>query len=473
MTAYIDALRTETNLAFTENGAVTNRSSLDPVVDFFALGGAMRDTPEDAADLFELAFQADPLSAVRVMFYLRDVRGGQGEREVFRACLRRLASYDGPAYRKIIAHIPFYGRWDDVFHSGVSAAVVQLVSDQLNDDLLALCCGGPVSLMAKWLPSENTSSAATRKRAYLLRRALNMTPRRYRKTLSVLRERIHLLEQDMSANRWQEIDFAKLPSQAHRKHVNAFYRHTPAEYITYLDSVGQGAASINVATLYPYEVFDMVRKGQGAAADVMWSNLPDYTAGKNALVMADVSGSMEGRPMSVSVSLALYFAERNQGAFNGYFLTFSAQPRLVKVRGDTLSSRLSFIHRSEWGGNTNLLEAFRAMLDAALRSGEAPPSVLYVVSDMEFDEATGVGRQGTVFHAAQTEFAECGYDLPHVVFWNVNARNMQAPATILDGNVSLVSGCSPTVFGMAVEGKSPAELMRSVIDSDRYASIVL
>lgn len=485
MTTFVDALTAVTNTTRTTNGALTNRSTLDPVVDFFATAGAMRDNPELAADLFERAFAVEPLTAVRTLFYFRDVRGGQGERDIFRAGLKRLDKLTGDVvterWLNLLAHIPEYGRWDDLFELGINRSdVVQLINNQLVTDSLDFSNGEQVSLMAKWLPSENTSSKNTRKRAFQLRSALGLSSREYRKTLSGLRARIRLLEHQMSAGNWSEIDYGKLPSQAHRKHVKAFKRHDDARYSAYLDSVTKGEAKINVSTLFPYEIYDMVSSGpsyytdftDNQYADVAWANLPDYTNGTKALVMADVSGSMWGRPMSVSVSLALYFAERNEGVFKDVFMTFSAEPQLVKVKGNKLSTRMASIQKAQWGMNTNMLAAFRAILAASLRARELPPEVLYIVSDMQFDQASH-GDNATIFQIAKGEYAAAGVKMPHVVFWNVNARDMQAPAIVLDGAVTLVSGSSPTVFGMAVQGLSPRELVDSVVNGERYERIVL
>lgn len=509
---FLDALTRGTNLTTTENGATTNASSLDPVVDFFGLAGAMRSTPDKAADLFEKAFHYDPTTAVRTLFYLRDVRGGQGERDVFRAGLKRLAIINPVAVAKLFEHIPFYGRWDDVFFNGVTIAAAEVVQAQLNRDMMAAGQGESASLLAKWLPSENASSRQTTLLAKALRGRLHMTASQYRRTLSFLRANIRLLEQDMSSSNWEGIDYSKLPGQAHRRHTKAFKRHTPDRYAAYLDSVKKGEAKINVGTVYPHEIYKMVAgNGYYSAfednqyANVAWENLPDYTNGKNALVMADVSGSMAGHPIAVSVSLALYFAERNTGAFKDHFMTFSSTPKLVKVMGNTLAQKMSNISQAEWQQNTNLLAAFRAILSASLQSGDSPPETLYIISDMEFDSANGAGgwhyeqrqvpvtdwtgRRGyridtvavhnpltstdTIFETAKREFAERDLTLPHVVFWNVNARNMQTPALANDGHVSLVSGCSPTVFGMAVQGLTPRQLVDQVVNSDRYGRIIL
>jgi hypothetical protein len=489
MTKFLTALQAQTNTTYTENMGVTNKSTLSPVVDYFSLAGAMRNNPDGSADLFEKAYRDDALTAVRTLFYLRDVRGGQGERDVFRAGLRRLYAIDRVVFDKVALHAPFYGRWDDLFFDSslVTPRVIAMVRQQLQIDSDLCDAGKPVSLLAKWLYSENVSSLATKTKARFLMGELRRNPRQYRKTLSKIRAHIHLLEHDMSQNNWEGIDFSKLPSQAHRKHTKAFNRRVPALYAAYLESVQKGEAKINVSTVYPYEIYDMAHRGWGEFQDnqyanVAWENLPDYTGDSgDALVMADVSGSMTGRPMSVSVSLALYFAERNKGAYKNFYMSFSGEPALHKVHGANLAERLRNIEAEHVGYNTDLSKAFRAILAAAKTSGEVP-EVLYIISDMEFDSATSNGgyysrlaapAQDTIFRTAKREFSEAGFELPHVVFWNVSARNMQAPATILDGAVSLVSGCSPTVFGMAVQHKSPLELVHDVVNAERYQRITL
>lgn len=460
---FISSLQQKLNSTYTENGALAAKSSFDPVVDFFALAGAMRDMPSGAVKLFEQALYADRQTALRTLFYLRDVRGGQGEREVFRACWRWLTAFSPELAGRLLAFIPEYGRWDDVWSAGVTREVLGLVRGQLDSDVSSW---PKVSLLGKWLPSEKSAESDV---AHQFMRGLGMSPRQYRQRLSALRRQIGLLESQMSTNDWDNIEYGKLPSQAHRKHVKAFWRHSEPRYQEYLDAVDRGEAKINTSTLYPYEVYDLAERGD-RAADTMWANLPDYTNGTDALVLADVSGSMWGRPISVSVSLALYFAERNTGAYKGYFMCFESVPHLVKVSGRNLRERLASIQNStRWCGSTNLEGAFNAILAAGVQSGEVP-KVLYIVSDMQFDQAV-TGGSDTTFRNAKAAFAAHGLELPHVVFWNVNARQTQFPATIRDGAVTLVSGCSPTVFGMAVEGKSPRELVDEVVNAERYQVI--
>lgn len=486
--SFLNELQTDTNkTARTGNGALSNKSTLDPVLDFFSKAGAMRGRETEAFKLFQKAFDADPQSAIRCLFYLRDIRGGQGERSVFKYILGQL---DNDFVNKIAKYIPEYGRWDEVPINDVTAEMIGL---QLNKDFIDMKAGKSVSLLAKWLPSENAGKQArknARKLALLLgwvngdyeislvndtfKRIPNLAP--YRKNLSKLRAYITLLEQQMSAKEWDQIDFSKLPSQAHKKHVKAFLRNQEERYRAYLGAVKKGEAKINAGTLFAYQLYDMVNRGDDSdAADALWANLPDYTNGQNALVLADVSGSMSGFPMSVSVSLALYFADRNEGPFKNYFMTFTSNSRLQKVTGTTLAAKMRSIERAEWSGSTNIQSAFDAILSAAQRSKASAsemPSTLYIISDMQFNQATN-GNTKTNFEKMKEKYRNAGYTLPHVVFWNANAWGNDAPATKFDENVTLISGSNQSTFQYVLEGKTPIQSMLDILNSDRYNKIVL
>lgn len=493
--SFLNELQTNTNkTALTQNGAISNASTLDPLLDFFSKAGAMRGREQEAFNLFQKAFDADPQSAIRCLFYLRDIRGGQGERSVFKYILNEL---DDDFVNKIAQYIPEYGRWDEVPIN--ETTVEALIGKQLNEDMANMEAGKSISLLAKWLPSEGASSKETRNLARkvalllgwvggerevsvgenLYKRIPNLAP--YRRNLSKLRAYYdNFLEKLMSEKRWAEIDYAKIPSQAHKKHVAAFFRHDEERYKKYLDSVVKGEAKINSGTLFAYQLYDMVnvynvKADVVKAADALWANLPDYTRGQNALVMADVSGSMSGFPMSVSVSLALYFAERNVGQFKNYFMTFSARPKLQEVKGSTLSAKMRSIDRAQWDMNTNLQAAFDEILRAAVQGKATPeemPSTLYIISDMQFDQACGSNRH-TNFEVIKSKYKAAGYDVPHVVFWNANAYGGDSPATKHDDNVTLISGSNQSTFQYVVEGKTPLQSMLDILNSDRYSKIVL
>jgi hypothetical protein len=460
---YLDQLGATMNKTITQNGAVTNLSSQNPLVDFFALAGATRENPHLGVDLFLKAFAFDRLNAVRVLFYLRDIRGGQGERQLFRNCLGYLAEHEKEVADKIVKHVPEYGRFDDLFGLQIET-FLPIIKEQLEADIIS----DTPSLLGKWLPSENTSSKKTQILAKGMMKALGMSPRTYRKTLSSLRKKIALLEHKMSKREWSAIEYGKLPSQASLKFRKAFKRNDGERYESYLQSVTEGKENINTATLYPYQVYEAVGT---PGAEQLWANLPDYTVGKNALVVADVSGSMSGRPMSVSVSLALYFAERNTSIFKGHFITFSSNPTLQKIQGTTLQDKMNSIERAHWEQNTDVYKVFKMLVDTAVLNN-APasemPDTIYIISDMEFDSCGGAQ---TNFEAIDALYAGTDYKRPSLVFWNVNAMQKQVPVMADDKNVTLVSGYSPSAFKLAVENLSPVEFVMQVVNSERYAKI--
>lgn len=462
---YLDDLKVATNVTRTENGAKTLKTTTSPLVDFFALAGATRSNPELGVDLFKKAFAEDHEKAVRILFYLRDVRGGQGERNLFRECLNYLSKQE-PKVVKSIAHlVPEYGRFDDLFVLDTDFYIDDL-KKQLDLDKEE----DKPSLLAKWLPSENASSSKSKTMARNLAKLLGMNSKQYRQTLSALRKKITLVEHKLSQKECGAIEYDKVPSQAALKYRKAFFRNDEERYQKYLDAVTAGEKKINTSTLYPYQVYDAVGT---PGANELWANLPDYTQGKNALVVADVSGSMYGQPMSVSVSLALYFAERNEGQFKDHFITFSGNPSLQKINGRTLQDKFNSIERADWEMNTDLEAVFNLLVDTAVKNS-APakemPETIYIISDMEFDYCCG---DVTNYEAIEDKYKKAGYEVPNVVFWNVNARNKQVPVAADQRRVSLVSGYSASAFQLAVENKTPEETMLEVINSDRYAVIEL
>ena len=454
---FLTQLGSEMNrTARTENGAVTLRTTNNPLVDFFALAGSTRGNPELGLDLFKKAFAYDKQAAIRVLFYLRDIRGGQGERELFRNCLEYLAVNEKETSDKIVNLVPEYGRWDDIFGLHVET-ILPIIKTQLEADKES---DNP-SLLAKWLPSENTSSKKTQTLARGMAKALGLSPRQYRKMLSTLRAKIKLVEHNMSKREWGAIDYETVPSQAGLKYRKAFSRNDAERYVSYLESVKKGDAKINTSTLYPHQVYKAVGT---PGAEEMWANLPDYTMGKNAIVVADVSGSMWGDPMAVSVSLALYFAERNEGAFKDHFITFSGNPTLQKVIGTSLRDKMNSIERAKWGHNTNLYRVFECVANAATNADDVPETI-YIISDMEFDSCADLTNFEAIDELFKTK------ERPNLVFWNVDARNKQVPVEQNQYGVTLVSGLSPSTFKLAVENLSPLDLVMQVVNSERYANI--
>ena len=468
------------NMTYTENGALTHKSSNSAIVDFFFHGAALRTEKDEhrIINLFADAFKEDPTTALRILFYIRDIRGGQGERRTFRIILRNLAFEQSDWLIKNLKFIPEYGRWDDLFilkDSPVESHMIMFIKQQFMTDMDNCFNDNPISLLAKWMPSENTSSKETRTLATYIRINLGYTSRTYRKNLSMLRKAIDVVECKLSAKQVDQINYAHVPSNASLKYKKAFMKHDEERYKAYLDSVNKGETKINAATLYPYDLVHKAMYEYDNTVEALWKNLPDYVEDLCGLVVADTSGSMYGRPMEVSISLAMYIAERNKNeAWKDYFISFSRVPKFHKVQGKTLIERMKSVELGHIE-NTDLQAVFNMILTRAKHHHvpqEDMPKILLIVSDMEFDTAC---RNNTLtnFENIRHKYQFAGYEMPTVVFWNVNSRNTQSPITIDERGAVLIGGCSPVVLKYALgQTTTPMQMVLNVTESDRYKNIV-
>jgi len=471
-----NAMKDETNYTKTENNADTLKSTQSKVLDLFSMGGALRKRDnEEVKKMISLALAEDFNLGLKCLFYLRDVRGGQGERKTFRTGLKVLSDYYPTETKKILELIPEYGRWDDILSlEGID------IRDFLLHKLLDDCSTSKPSLLAKWLPSENTSSKKTKMVARALRKYLGFSSIKYRKMLSSVRHNLKLVESKMSQNKWGFINYSSVPSKANLKYKDAFIKHDTERYAKFLEAVDKGEAKINTSTIFPYEIVKKAREDNNQTLEVLWKNLPNYVREDDkGIVVADVSGSMYGMPMDVSVSLAMYFAERNVGPFANKFITFSGNPSLQDITGITLKQKINNLERAHWQMNTDLQAVFDLVLNTAKQNNvpqEDLPKTIYIVSDMEFDEANG-GAGGfrtvanprlTNFEAIKQKYASAGYEMPTLVFWNVDSRNNNVPVKQNEDGVILVSGCSPSIFKMVMEKTTPYKFMLNALNGERY-----
>lgn len=473
-------------MTLTENLALTYKSTGTSVLDFFAKSGALRGDIVQFVDLFRSALMEDALLGLRALFQARDIRGGNGERKNFRAGLFYLANHEPAILRKNLHLVPEYGRWDDLWillNTFLAEDVIELVRVQLEQDYRNFRDNKPISLLAKWLPSENTSSKETRADAYHIRTGLGASSRQYRKMLSNLRAYLNVVERDMSARNFAEIDYSQVPSQAMRVYRNAFSKRDEERFGAFLGQVEKGEVEIKTGTLSPVQIMGKMLSGyreEDRVLEALWNNLPDYITNGDILTIADVSGSMNGRPVEVSVSLAVYTAERNKGPFKGKFLTFSRTPAWQTLRGNTLREKVGSVVQEDWGANTDLEKVFRLILSTAVTHNvpaEDMPKVLAIISDMQFDQ--GVGRYTFTTHEAiKAKYRNAGYDLPLIVYWNVRASNGQPVAKAEIGTV-LVSGDNLGVFkSLASADLDPAKMtpeyhMLQVLNGERYAPITI
>jgi len=499
-TNLVNELEKSTNVARTANGAISNRTSLDAVLDFFASAGAMRYSDDSKIfDLFHKAFIQDNLLALKCLFYFRDIRGGQGERKAFRVIFKRLANLHTDLVVKNLDNVVKYGRWDDLFCLENTKAwydASKFIQKQFETDIVNEKTGlYSVSLLAKWLPSVNASSQLTKNRGKYFAKFFGLQQSEYRKTLSKLRTAIDVLEKKMTTKKWSEIDYQKVPSVAGLRYRNAFTSHDKERYTKYLDDVAVGKKKINASTLYPYDIVKKMLSSCGVksqsddgikALDAMWNNLPNYLEDKphRGLVVCDTSGSMYGSfggsvaPIQVSISLALYLAERNNDpVFGNAFLTFSSHPQLQRIAKGNIYEKVTALSHADWGYNTNLQAVFDVILQTAKNKNlgnDNLPEKLYIISDMEFDEACA-RDEDTNYSVIKKKFEAEGFKCPELVFWNVNAENIQLPITKDDSGVCMVSGCSPAILTAILSGKEidPIQVMLDAIDIDRYSSVVV
>lgn len=509
---FMSALKDGTNYTYTENGAVTHKSTGSNLYDMFALGASMRNRPDnDIILMFKKAYDENPEYALKCLFYLRDIESGAGERRFFRLCMHWLASYDTEAAKRNMKYIPIYARWDD-FYCFVDTPLEKDAFEILHKQIMLDLHSKTPSLLAKWLKSQNTSSPDSRTLGELTRKYFHMSAKQYRKTLSKLRKKINVLERLMSANRWDQIEFEHIPSKAGIIYKNAFARHDVERAKrgarTYEDFAKDTATKVNAKTLYPYEVVSKVvnltsRHGGGwlsqhsysfngtdtdrAIINKYWANLKDYfdKATLDALCVVDTSASMTGptanAPINIAISLGLYCAERNNGPFHNHYISFSSKPQLIETEGVDFVDKVERIYSTNLCENTNIEATFDLILNTAIKnhlSQEALPKNLIVCSDMEFDQARGyyhwshdsIIPKETLIEGIRRKWNEYGYQFPKLIFWNVDARQNNIPMKDEDG-ITFVSGASPVVFDMLMSGKSSLDLMYDKLDSKRYAPI--
>lgn len=499
MNALLNGLKQNTNFTNTENGGITHKSTLSKVLDLFAMGGAYRNrNTNDILTLFTNAYHEDKLLALKCLFYLRDVRGGQGERRFFRECLKWLAENDSNVLVHNILNIPEFGRYDDLYTlygTNLQKGVMNYMKTQLVADMKT----EHPSLLAKWMKSENAHSKEGKQLAKETREYFHWSAKQYRSTLSALRKKIDIVERKMSSDHWTEINYPTVPSKAGLQYRKAFLRHDEQRYS---DFINNKDTKVKAATLYPYEIVEKAGAlFHRAANDIerktvnkYWENLTDFVGDSNfsALCMVDTSGSMHGRPINAAISLGIYFAERANGPFKNHYISFSSKPQLVEMAGYDFVSKVQNIYNNCIVENTNIQAAFQMLLNTAkqfqVTDSDMPKNII-VISDMEFDSATRgqynyrkwcyesydsdwtSDKIETTMETIANDWKAQGYTLPNLIYWNVDARQDNIP--MIGGRVSYVSGFSPTIFETIIKGKTGYDLMLDKLNSKRYESVTL
>jgi hypothetical protein len=461
MNAFVNAI--DNQEARTENDMKARKSTASPCVDLFYKIGAMRN--QNVIPAFTAAFVSDKNVTLRIAQWARDVRGGAGERKIFRDILSHLEESDSDAAIALMRKVPELGRWDDLFvfkTDSMRKNAFALIEKALNEGN---------GLCAKWMPRKGADAVA-------LRNFLGMTPKKYRKTLVNLTK---VVETQMCAKDWNNINFSHVPSLAAARYKKAFFKNAKDAYSAYLEALKNGdpTVKVNAGAVYPYDVIKTARNGDREATQLVisqWNALPNYVGDANILPMVDVSGSMETpvsganvTAMDVALSLGLYLADKNTGDFKDCFLTFSGSPELLKLRGNIID-KMNQMESSSWDMNTNLHAAFELILKTAKANnvpGEEMPKNVLILSDMQFDLC--VTHDDSAIEMIARKYENAGYNMPKVVFWNLrDAGNV--PVKFDASGVALVSGFSPAIVKSILAGKefTPEAIMMDTIMNSRY-----
>jgi len=451
----------------TQNGAVTHSTSLSKCLDLFFIAGASRNiSDEDIEIAFAHARAENRHLAWRIALWARDCRGGAGEKRFFQVIGKYATKHYPEEWSWMSLNIPDIGSWKDLF------VIEEPNADLLNFLQTMLEEHPTANLLAKWFPRKGPWFVAMHKYC-------KWSPKQLRKYLV---SKTNVVEHLICDNQLDLIDYSTVPSVAMNKYSSLFNRKDPIRFVKYLDDVKVGREKINASVLFPSDIVKQFYGGgniynpdNADAMEAQWDFLPDYMLDSNERILpiCDVSGSMtchNGLPMIVSLALGLYVSERNKSIFKNAVVTFSQTPEMHYIQGDSLHDRLQNLISANWGFNTDLEATFDLILDSACRIAipeDQMPTKLLIISDMEFDIAS---RGGTNFDAIKQKYADVGYKMPEIIFWNVAGRMGNVPVNANESNVGLVSGFSPSILTTVLKGEiiSPYQLMRDAVDTDKY-----
>ena len=499
---FAEAIKNETKWTRTENGAVALNTTGTACLDLFGTIGALRKADEARiTSLFEEAYKENPLLATKILFYARDIRGdkettGLGERRVFRIILKYAALHHPECIRPNLDLIGVYGRYDDLYEligTPLEDDMWAAMKKQFEEDKVNLEKGNVISLLAKWIKTADASSEKTRKLGIKTAIKLGYNVFEFKRIVRAMRKHLRVVEGLMSTNQWDKITYSEVPSRAMMIYRNAFKKHDEDRFNQFAQKAVTGEAKINSGTLYPYDILrkyasngywmrnyydgSRLNPTEENILQAQWDQLPNYVEeGTNAIVIADTSGSMSGRPMDTAVSLAIYFAQRNVGAYKGLWMNFSSHPSYQKIKGKTLKQILYNIDYDNWSSSTNCEAAFELILSTAIKNhvpANEMPKSLIIISDMEFDYCGD--RQWSFYDKMRAKFAQYGYEIPTIVFWQANSRHDVFHTDVNHKGVILVSGQSAGTFKNLIGsiGMSPTMFMNKIVLSKRYEPVTV
>jgi len=453
-------------VARTKNDMKARKTTSSACVDLFYKIAASRGN--DITADFVAAYVENKDVAIRIAQWARDIRGGAGERQLFRDIFAYLDKYDASTSFKLVEKIPEIGRWDDL--------LIDFTNKELESYVYAFYFQAVMNgnkLAAKWAPRKGPKSSK-------LAKAWGLTAKQYRKFIVA---NTNVVETLMCAKEWNKINFSHVPSLASARYKSAFYRNAEEAYTAYIDKLisGDKSVKVNASAVYPYDVVKGLFNLSEVQLDLVqaqWDALPNYIGDASILPMVDVSGSMTCNAgnskvtcLDVAISLGMYCSEKNIGKFKDMFLTFSDRAELITLKGSVFQ-RYQQLFDAYWGMNTNLHNAFNRVLDIAIKghvdSSEMPKTIL-ILSDMQFDRC--VRFDDSALEMIKRKYEIYGYIMPNIVFWNLNSYE-NVPVKFNQEGVALVSGFSPailkSVLSSTLDSFTPESVMLEAVMIERY-----
>lgn len=476
------------NKTFTENGCEAYKSTGSYLVDFLGnIASYRKESESEIAKWVDKLYSDDKLAARKLIFYVRDILQGMGERKIARVMLHRLAQIDPENTIANLKNIPEFGRFDDLYAligTPVEANMWSFIKLKFYEDINHMKNHEPVSGLGKWLKSPNSKVIATRTLGRKTAKNVGLPNREFAKALTNLRRYLDVVELKMTDNNWKDIKYSTVPSRASLIYKDAFMRKDTKRYLDFLEDVKSGKTEIKANTLYPYDIVKTVfHNNYDDTAELLWKNLPDFITdkSKNILTVCDVSGSMnqdDYTPLSTAIGLTLYLSERTESIFKNKFITFSSFPELVKIPDtcDTLESKIKFAKSAKWGNSTDLAATLDLIADACKLNPKDFPDSLLIITDMQFDAYTTDDWSETLYEHYKKRFEDAGLTMPNIIFWNCASRHYNGAfqTNSKTAGVQYVSGMSPAIFKNILKNleKTPYEAALEIINSERYSVIV-
>ena len=478
------------NISYTANGAISFNSTNNNQLDFFFQ--VLRDTDSNKINnLADLSWNENKLITLKIIAYIRDCRGGKGERECGRQLLKWL-SIKSPANFKInlIHYLQEYGRFDDIIYllnTNYVSFICSLFKHQLIQDLYNMNQKKKISLLAKWIPSENKSVDKKYKFYKKLANYMNISKQDLRKNyISPLRNYLNIVESQMCSQDWESIDFNKIPSIAmfrYGKEDHVFEKRLSEKFNLWKSKLKTGESKVNASILFPHQIVKQYDRYSQVdpLLEAQWQELikkgRTYDNIDKTIVLSDVSGSMTGLPMNISITLGLFISELANDNYKNLVVTFESEPQIYNIKGETLCDRIKFLRNAPWGGSTDLTKAILLILNLGLQNNitdDNMPKRLIVVSDMQFNQADKSNFLTNYQYITQL-FKKYNYNVPHIVFWNVLGSINDVPVVHDQSNVSLVSGFSIDILKSVLNNKSvtPYETLLAAVNDSRYDKITL